>query len=180
VKGSGSRIAKSFLITSRGHLLGEYVPKLKRCLRVLSEDDVWWRPNAASNSVGNLVLHLCGNARQWIVSGVCGGSDTRDRPGEFERRSGLGGDDLIGHLESTMAEVDAALRSLEAVADGRPDLLEERRTIQGMDVTVLDAVYHVVEHFSQHTGQVIYITKQRTGRDLAFWEVEGAVARPNW
>ena len=79
-----------------------------------------------------------------------------------------------------MAEVDAAMTSLEAEAYGRPDLLEERRTIQGMDVSVMEAIYHVVEHFSQHTGQIIYVTKARTEGDLSFWQVEGGVARPNW
>lgn len=178
--GSGPRVAKAFLVTSRAHLIGEYVPKIQRCLRALSEDDVWWRPNPASNSVGNLVLHVAGNARQWIVTGVCGSPDTRDRPGEFSRTEGLSRAELSEHLDATMAAVDAAMTSLEAEAYGRPELLEDRRTIQGMDVSVMEAVYHVVEHFSQHTGQIIYITKARTGGDLSFWQVEGGVARPNW
>ncbi len=173
-------VGKAFVLASRNHLIGEYLPKIRRCLVSLSEDDLWWRPNPESNSVANLVLHICGNARQWIVHGVCGAPDSRDRPGEFGRDGGLGRAELIAHLERSLDDVDQALLVIEARAASSSRTLLERRTIQGMDVSVLDALYHVVEHFSQHVGQIIYITKLRTGSDLEFWQVEGGVARPNW
>jgi len=154
-----------FISEARRHLMQEYLPWLRACLARLSEVEVWWRPNEKSNSVGNLVLHLCGNITQWVIHGVGGAADARNRPAEFAARESCSKAELLQKLEATLAEVDAVLASLPI------DKLAESRVIQGFDVTVLGAIFHVVEHFSYHTGQIIYITKMRTGEDLKFWNV---------
>jgi uncharacterized damage-inducible protein DinB len=171
--------AQHFLDTCRHHLGNDYLPKIRRCLATMSEEDLWWRPNVRSNSVGNLVLHLAGNIRQWIVSGVSGHPDIRERAKEFAADGATEGIEwnraaVLTYLEETLAEVDRALSELA------PDDLLKRTVIQGMDVTHLEAVFHAVEHFSMHTGQIIYVTKLRTGVDLCFYEVEGGVARKKW
>lgn len=143
----------------------EYLPWLRACLDKLNDQDIWWRPNAKSNSIGNLILHLCGNIRQWIIHGVGGAGDRRDRPAEFAAPETFSKAELLEKLESTLAEVDAVLANLPV------EKLIELRVIQGFDVSVLRAIFHVVEHFSYHTGQIIYITKMRTGEDLRFWNV---------
>ncbi len=170
----------AFVATSRRHLIGEYGPKMKRCIRELGDDGIWWRPNSASNSVANLVLHTCGNARQWIVSGILGGEDVRDRDQEFAANDDLTAEELEETLTRNMSVLDQGLRDLEALAGVDPQLLSEPRTIQGLRVTVLEALYHVVEHAAQHTGQIIYIAKLRGAKDLEFWVVESGTARPNW
>lgn len=169
-----SSIGQAFIDRSRAFLSSEYLPKIRSCLDELPEDDLWWRPNSASNSVANLLLHLSGNARQWIVSGIGGAEDIRERQAEFDARGGSGAGELLARLESTVDEADRVLASLD------PGRLPERLVIQGTDTTVLGAVYHVVEHFGMHTGQIAYITKMRTDKDLAFYEVEDGIARPNW
>lgn len=165
---------QAFLALSREYLMEDYLPRIRLCLDQLTEADVWWRANPASNSIGNLVLHLAGNARQWIVAGVGGAPDIRERPAEFSAQSG-GVTALAARLEAAMKEVD------EALALVTPDQLGETRRIQGIDTTVMGAIYHVVEHFSTHTGQIVLIAKQRLGRDLGFWEIgpDGS-ARPTW
>lgn len=162
-----------FLLISRRYLRGDYLPKILVCLDSLSDEDIWWRMNAASNSIGNLVLHLCGNARQWIVAGVGRAPDARVRQAEFDQRAVIPGTELAERLKATIADVDAVLAAVD------PATLLETRTIQGLDTTVMGAIYHVVEHFSTHTGQILMLTKQRTGRDLGFWEAraDGTVAR---
>jgi uncharacterized damage-inducible protein DinB len=154
-----------FVAAARRHLMQEYLPWLRGCFAKLSEEDIWWRPNEKSNSIGNLILHLCGNIRQWIIHGVGGAVDGRNRPAEFTARESCSKADLLNKLESTLAEVDAVLAKLPV------EKLTGPRVIQGFDVTVLRAIFHVVEHFSYHTGQIIYITKMRTGEDLKFWNV---------
>jgi uncharacterized damage-inducible protein DinB len=154
-----------FISEARRHLRQEYLPWLRACLAKLNEEDVWWRPNEKSNSAGNLILHLCGNIRQWIIHGVGGAADLRNRPAEFAARESGSKAELLQKLESTLAEVEAVLANLPL------DKLAEPRVIQGFNVTVLGAIFHVVEHFSYHTGQIIYITKIRTGEDLRFWNV---------
>jgi uncharacterized damage-inducible protein DinB len=165
----------AFIERSRSYLRDDYLPRLRKALAGLSEEDLWWRPNPASNSAGNLLLHLAGNARQWIVSGVAGHADVRQRASEFSATGGLSLQQALTKLEEVMSEVDAALAQLP------PAALAERRTIQGNDVTVLEAVYHVVEHFSMHVGQILYIVKLRTGTDLRLWRVQADdSARPGW
>lgn len=162
---SDSSLAQLFLTEARFHLMQQYLPWLRACLEKLSEEDVWWRPNAQSNSAGNLLLHLCGNLRQWVIHGVGGASDVRQRNTEFAERGPLPKAELLAKLETTLAEVDAVLQRVSA------EELQQPRKIQGFDQTVLSAIFHVVEHFSYHTGQIIYLTKMRTGQDLKFWNV---------
>lgn len=166
--------AERFVSQSADYLAGDYLPRIARCLAQLEEADVWWRPNEASNSIGNLILHLMGNARQWILSGVAGRPDDRRRQEEFDRRAPIPKAELLRRLDQTVAEVAAAIRAVGV------DRLLEPRLIQGYDTTVLGAIYHVVEHFSMHTGQIILLAKARTGRDLGFYDVKHGIARPNW
>ena len=165
--------ADSFISQSRKLLLNEYWPKICRCLQALPEEDLWWRPNPVSNSVGNLLLHLAGNIRQWIVSGVGQQADTRERQKEFDASSGLDSTVLLKHLHESLLNVDEVLARI-TVAE-----LTEPRVVQGIHVSVGEAIYHVVEHFSTHVGQIIYITKMRSGADMRFYEMnaDGTVRR---
>ena len=169
-----SDAAQAFIVKARSLLGGEYLPKIERCLEQLSDEEVWWRPNPESNSIGNLLLHLAGNARQWVVSGVGGAADGRVRQLEFDRREAVPRGELLGGLRQTLAEVDDVLARLDAAR-----LLEPRR-IQGYDVTVLEAVFHVVEHFSMHTGQVILLTKMLKAADLKFYDFSGGGPAHGW
>lgn len=167
-------IATEFLERSRHYLGVEYPTKIRRCLDALPAPALWRRSDEQSNSVGNLLLHLAGNVRQWIVSSVGDAPDTRYRAAEFAAREGATADELFGALRGTLDEADAVLASLSAAQ------LLTHRTIQGRDVTVLDAVYHVVEHFSLHTGQIILLTKLYAPGRIAFYEDAGGLAIPRW
>jgi uncharacterized damage-inducible protein DinB len=137
--------------------------RIESCLDRLSEDQVWARGGENENAVGNLALHLCGNARQWIVSGLGGAPDSRERDAEFNARGGESVSDLKRRLRDVTHEAAAVLRQLSS------ERLTERVTIQNYDVTVLEAVYHVVEHFAMHTGQIVFAAKALTGEDLGFY-----------
>ncbi len=133
------------------------------CLEKLSLQQIWHRDHAIENSVGNLVLHLGGNVRQWIVSGVGGEKDGRDRDWEFATRDPLPAAELRDRLA---AAVDAA----DAVLAGLPrERLVETRSIQVYEVTVVHAITHVLTHFAGHVGQIIWATKHLTGTDLGFY-----------
>jgi uncharacterized damage-inducible protein DinB len=143
--------------------LAELCRRIETCLGKLTPDQVWMRGAENQNAVGNLVLHLTGNVRQWILSGVGGAPDNRIRDEEFAARGGMEPEALARRLRET---VDAALVIFRSLPHER---LVERTTIQGYDVTVLKAILHVVEHFSGHTAQIILITKMVTGEDLGFY-----------
>jgi uncharacterized damage-inducible protein DinB len=157
-------VGKAFTGQSRRLLTADYLPKIEACLHRLSEEDVWWRPNEASNSIGNLILHLCGNVTMWIIGGVGGRNFKRDRQKEFDERQHIPKDELLTRLRSVVEEADEVIESLD-----ENELLIPRQ-IQSYDVTVLEAVYHVVEHFSMHTGQIILLSKARVAEDLRLWE----------
>ena len=158
--GLSSTSAGEFIDVSRTLLAGDYLPKLQQCAELLTDDDLWWRPNESSNSIGNMLLHLCGNLRDWIVGGVGGATIERDRSAEFSARGSMPLDDLMTEVKSTLRDVDRAL------ADLKEDSLLEQIEVQGFEVTRLQAVYHAIEHFGYHLGQVVYVTKLRTGKDL--------------
>lgn len=167
-------IATAFLQRSRHYLGFEYPTKIRRCLDVLPADALWRRTDAESNSVGNLLLHLAGNARQWMVSGVGGARDGRNRRAEFEAREGVDAESLFAALRATLDEVDVVLAGLSH------ERLVEELVIQGRTVSVFDAIYHVVEHFSLHTGQIILLTKAHTFDRIHFYEDAGGLAIPRW
>jgi uncharacterized damage-inducible protein DinB len=167
-------VAERFIARSRHYLSYEYPTKIQRCVDVLPPDALWHRENAGSNSVGNLLLHLSGNVRQWIVSGVGGAPDRRQRSAEFEAANGADAAALMSGLLDTLRDADGVLANLTA------ESLGESRTIQGRDVKVLDAVYHVVEHFSTHTGQIILLTKSLADGRIRFYEDAGGLAVPVW
>jgi uncharacterized damage-inducible protein DinB len=138
--------------------------RIESCVEKLTDDQLWARGTENENAVGNLMLHLAGNVRQWILHGVGGEPDHRTRDAEFDARGGIPRQELIARLHGTVAEGAALIRALPA------ERLAETRNIQKhYDVTVLEAIYHVVEHFSGHTGQIIFATKLLTGTDLGFY-----------
>jgi uncharacterized damage-inducible protein DinB len=137
--------------------------RIDTCLLKLTPDQIWMRGSENQNAVGNLVLHLTGNVRQWILTGVGGAPNSRIRDLEFSARGGESAAILGQRLRETVDSAVELLRSLP------PARLTERITIQGHDVTLVEAIFHVVEHFSGHTSQIIFITKMVTGEDLGFY-----------
>jgi len=163
-----------FLSCARDYLTNEYPAKLRIAVAALPEDRLWWRPNEESNSVGNLLVHLNGNLRQWVVAGVGGGTFDRHRADEFAAREGGSAAALLSMLEATLAEVDAVLRGLDA------ERLAERCVIQGRDLNVLDAIFHVTEHFAYHLGQIVFVVKAVAAGSVHLYEDAGGLARPLW
>lgn len=147
--------------------LGDNLQTIEKCLSLLTVEQVWTRPNDVSNSIGNLVLHLRGNVQQWIVASIGEQPFDRNRPAEFAQRDVLPIDQILPPLQQTIAAAS------DVIAGLRAERLLERVVIQGYDVTVLAAVFHVVEHFSLHTGQIVYQTKILTGLDLSAYDAQG-------
>jgi uncharacterized damage-inducible protein DinB len=164
---SASDSTREFLRLAEHSLRRHHLPRIERCLKELSEEQIWWRRNDASNSVGNLALHLAGNVRQWIVSGLGGAPDSRRRGEEFAERGPVPRDRLELVLRRAVGDACKVLRRLQA-----KDLMRSYQ-IQGLRVSGLNATLHVVEHFAFHTGQIVFVTKQLAGRDLAFTKLPG-------
>jgi len=170
---STTAISESFLAQSRRLLTESYLPRIEQTVEGLSDEQIWWRANDGSNSIGNLMLHLSGNVRQWIVSGIGGLEDDRHRQSEFDARRSRTGQELLSLLRSTVEHADRVLATV-APAD-----LLEHRCIQTYDITILQAIYAVVEHFSMHTGQIIVLAKMWQG-DLGFYKLSQDIPHPAW
>ena len=167
-------VSQAFISRASEFLVGDYLPKIERCLEKLTDEQIWWRANEESNSIGNLILHLCGNARQWIICGVGSEPDHRNRDSEFQQRDPIPRTELLTLLRSTLSEIQNTLQTLD------PSTVLDRRKIQGHDVDILEAIFHVTEHFSMHTGQIIMLTKMLTSSDLRFYGFEDGVPVETW
>jgi hypothetical protein len=158
---TANSVGQAYLAEARRRLAACHA-KIQHCLGQLDDRQVWWRPAEALNSIGNLLLHLCGNVRQWIVAGVPGTPDTRDRPQEFAERGPIPRDELSRRLGAVVREAEAVLAG---VTDAQ--LLEPRR-IQGFDETVLSAIFDSLAHFNGHTQEIVYITRLQLGAAYRF------------
>lgn len=144
--------------------LKEHAERIDDCLGRLTAEQVWARAGKSDNSIGNLVLHLCGNVTQWICSGVGNRIDHRDRDAEFAARRGSAPAELAHKLNAVVSDAVSIIR------DQSGQRLGEVIHPQGYTITVLEAVYHVVEHFSGHAGQIIFATKLMLDADLGYYK----------
>lgn len=167
-------VAEIFVARSRYWLTKEYPIKIRHCVSALPTSAVWARPNQESNSVGNLLCHLTGNVTEWVLGGVGGRAITRHRSFEFTQRDGAEASTLLDNLEAVLREADSVLAGLTEKD------LERTLRIQDRDTTVLAAVYHVVEHFAMHTGQIVFLTKMYAPNKIHFYEDAGGLALPVW
>lgn len=152
-----------FINEVKRRLMQEGVPRIRKCLSLLSEEEIWKRENEHTNSVGNLVLHLCGNVRQWIISGLGEAADDRLREKEFAEKGPIPAEELMNRLEKLMEEVEKVLDDLP------PHTLLDPMEIQGFEENGVSVLVHVVEHFSYHVGQITYIVKSTLNIDTAYY-----------
>src|SRR4051812_14408999 len=150
-------VAQQFLEDSRAFLTRDYLPQIERSVAQLTTEQIWSRASDASNSVGNLMIHLAGSSRQWALETIGGKPTGRDRQSEFDRRDSIPTERLISDLRAAVDEVDGVLAALPAGS------LLETRARHGEQLTVLWCVYHIVEHFALHTGQINSMTKALVG-----------------
>ncbi|MEZ5400230.1 MAG: DinB family protein [Bryobacteraceae bacterium] len=143
--------------------LNQLRDRIVTCLGKLTDDQIWARAASNENAIGNLVLHLCGNVRQWIGFGLGGKPDIRVRDREFQAQGGATRQELAERISAVVDDAVAVISSLDEAALLRPT------TVQGYNVTGVAVLVHVVQHFGQHTGQIILLTKHATGEDLGFY-----------
>lgn len=156
-------IIKAEFIDQSIFRMDEYLVKIEKCLDELNEKDIWLRPNESSNSIGNLVLHLCGNITQYIISGLGSEKDMRDRDVEFNARGGISKSELYIRIFKVVKDAKKVIRNLDLEA------LHTVRSVQGFKLSGIGIVIHVVEHISYHTGQIAFWTKMIRNVDLGFY-----------
>ncbi|MBK7935926.1 MAG: DUF1572 family protein [Lewinellaceae bacterium] len=143
--------------------LEENTPRIEKCLAELTEAEVWQRPNLASNSIGNLILHLCGNITQYAISSLGNLPDARNRDAEFAAMGGFSKAELLEKLRATVRQ---AVRTIRQASDAE---LLHVRSVQGFNMSGIGIIVHVCEHYSYHTGQIAFWTKLLKDKDLGFY-----------
>lgn len=156
------KITNEFLCESVHRIELNYL-RISKCMELLSEEEIWKRPNASTNSVGNLVLHLCGNITQYVISGLGGEKDERDRELEFSAIDGYTKIELDEKIKTVTAKAVLVVANLS-----EEDLLQER-ILQGNSISGTAAIVHVTEHYSYHTGQIVLLTKLMKNKDMGFY-----------
>ena len=144
--------------------IDENTSKIKACMNQLDEKDIWFRHNEHVNSVGNIILHLCGNIRQYIISSLGDAPDIRERDLEFSTMGGISKSDLTAKWQNTILEAKAI------IARASPENLLRHRVVQGTDHSGISIILHVTEHYSYHTGQIIFLTKLYKNIDMGFYK----------
>ncbi len=159
-------LARLFIAETIRRFDEEYLPRLEAAVRKLPPEKLWWRPHDQITSVGNLLLHLEGNVRQWFSGGLGGERQERLRDAEFQAIEGADAESLLKALRATVEAGCTVVERLDAPA------LARTFTIQGFEVTGLAAVYHVLEHFGWHVGQIVWIAKATAGPDhgISFYD----------
>ncbi len=145
------------------HRIEENTPKIVKCVDALTEEQIWQRPNETSNSIGNMMLHLCGNITQYIVSALGDQPDIRERDKEFSVKGGFSKEELVSKL------IDTLNRAISVIRNTDENRQMKIHSVQGFSYSGIGIIIHVTEHYSYHTGQIIFWTKQLTSKDLGFY-----------
>jgi uncharacterized damage-inducible protein DinB len=153
---------KEFIVQSV-YRIGLSSERIEKSFLLLNEEDAWKRPNESSNSIGNLVLHLCGNITQYAISSLGGKQDNRVRDLEFSTKSGYTKEELLSKLRAVVNEATSVIQNTTE------EELLRMRSVQGFDISGIAIVIHVVEHYSYHTGQIAFWTKLLKDKDLGFY-----------
>jgi uncharacterized damage-inducible protein DinB len=144
----------TILHVSRTRLTNDYPEQIRACLRSLTDDEIWWRPNEKANAVGNLVIHLCGSNRFYLVHAIGGRDFARDRDAEFAERTRVPGTELMRRLDEMVRDCDEVLAQLT------PDRMLETTDRTGKEgTTFAQILLHVSHHNAVHMGQIVYATK---------------------
>lgn len=159
----GDALGKALIEEAKRRLFHDSQPRIHKCFAQLTDEEIWRRPNAETVSMGNLVLHLCGNVRQNIVAAIGGAPDLRQRSKEFDERGPIPKAQLLGLLDETMAAAKDALDRMD------PHSFLETHRVQVYTETALSIVVHVVEHFSYHVGQITWYTKALKAVDMGYY-----------
>lgn len=141
----------------------ESYPRIYKCLSLLDEKQLWDSLNPNISSVGSLILHLSGNARQWILSGLGGEADNRKREEEFQTHINIRKSDFIFLLENLKMQLKNCLEGLSE------EKFNQNYNIQGFNVSGFSVIVHVIEHFSYHTGQITTLTKIHTNKETGYY-----------
>lgn len=149
------------------NLLDQSMIKIEHCVRQLNDQQIWYRPGNSLNSIGNLILHLRGNLRQWAVCGIGNQTDDRKREQEFTQTEIIPAAALMGGLRETVGQAKEVFQTMNS-----GELLEPRN-IQGFEISVYEAMSHTTTHFVGHTHQIIYLTRLQIGDQYKFqWSPE--------
>jgi len=144
-------------------MIEEGLSRIEKCFSLLTEDQIWHQQNENSNSMGNIVLHLCGNIAQYIHSGIGGKEDLRQRDDEFKLSSRMDSKELLIKIQHVVQEANRIVSGLD------PRVFSEDRKVQGFDENVTSIIVHVIEHYSYHIGQLTYYTKYVTDKDTGYY-----------
>lgn len=150
-------------VANANYRLDESTRMIKIAFSHLSEEDLWKKPNESSNSIANLILHLCGNITQYVISSLGEKEDKRQRDLEFDTKGGFSKGELLDKLTAVVEEAK------KTISESTDEQFLKKRKVQGFDFTGLGAALHAVEHYSYHTGQIALITKLLKNKDLGFY-----------
>ncbi len=148
------------LHVSRQRLVTDYPGQIDACLNILTDDELWWRPNKRSNAVANLVLHLSGSNRYYFENVIAGRDVPRDRAAEFSARGTVSRAVIIETWTAACRVTEHVLTAMQ------PSQLMQTTERSGKATTYAQILLHVTHHNAAHMGQIVWITKMLHPADV--------------
>ena len=148
-----SNLSDIALAALRGRITRILPAQIRACVEELTDDQLWWRPNEHTNSVGNLVLHLSGSMRHYLCRGVGGIEYSRDRPAEFAERGPVPKTQLLATFNETISQAEQVLGEFDT------SRLTDQSDEPDYVPTLFDTIFNISIHLATHTGQIVYVTK---------------------
>ncbi len=141
----------------RTRITGAFPEQIRAAVAPLSDEQLWWRPNESSNSIGNVLLHLSGSLNHYLNRNLGALDFHRDRAAEFAERRAIPKAELLAAFEKMVA-------SAEKTFDGlTPDRLADASPEPSMHSLLVEDLVNVAAHLAFHAGQIVWIAKMFDG-----------------
>lgn len=137
--------------------------RIFKCLSMISEEELWFTPNKNTPSMGSLILHLCGNCKEWVLSGIGNEPNNRDRDKEFEKHPNIKKSDLVFVMENLKVKMTEVVETID------DDELNKFVRIRDWNESIFSVLIHVIEHFAYHTGQITTLSKLICNRPTNYY-----------
>lgn len=156
-------------------IAGVFPAQIRAAIEPLTDEQLWWRPNEQSNSIGNLVLHLAGSLNHFLNRNIGGIDFTRDRAAEFAERRTIPKAELLAAFDDMVTKAE---RTFEALT---PERLSDPSRETKMHALVVEDLVNILAHIATHAGQIVWIAKMlragavdevwiHTHRELGAWK----------
>jgi hypothetical protein len=169
-----AEVSEAVLAALRARITRVFPAQIRACVDQLTDEQIWWRPNEKSNSIGNLIVHITGSLNHYLNFDIGGVEYHRDRAAEFAERRHIPKHELVAMFDDMVAKAEKTFDGIgvERLASPSPE--------PKMYTLLVEDLISIAVHIANHAGQIVWITKMlaeggiddvwiRTHKELGGW-----------